>query len=283
VASPSGPPAVGSLVLRHVVLLSVLPCCRGCAPPGSPAHPPAGDTAGTKVLPRRLRQLANEAVVTEDGPHPAAKARANSAGVPASSSPAVPLACHSRRSRPVLSGQPRTTPRRLHLHRSLPTQVTTLPDLALQAGSRLVKALIGLAVPGRPIQSLVAGGPERQRRPRPDGTGASRARGGPGPCWVRTVSGTAGPRRARGVTAGMRESQVTGHSCLQPRRVRRGGAGFEPLLRHPFPLLAIEGGRRWGVGGLGRRGRRGWCWLGSWLGGLGGWRPGRWRGRGWCR
>jgi hypothetical protein len=196
-------------------------------------------TAGTKVLPRRLRQLANEAVVTEDGPHPAAKARANSAGVPASSSPAVPLACHSRRSRPVLSGQPRTTPRRLHLHRSLPTRVTTLPDLALQAGSRLVKALIGLAVPGRPIQSLVAGGPERQRRPRPDGTGASRARGGPGPCWVRTVSGTAGPRRARGVTAGMRESQVTEHSCLQPRRVRRGGAGFEPLTQQQLGLRPL--------------------------------------------
>jgi hypothetical protein len=36
------------------------------------------------------------------------------------------------------------------------SQLTAAPDLALQAGSRLVKALIGLAVPGRPIRSLVA-------------------------------------------------------------------------------------------------------------------------------
>ena len=41
--------------------------------------------------------------------------------------------------------------RDLDLHMSLPSQVTSLPDLALGAGGRLVEACIGLAVPGRPI------------------------------------------------------------------------------------------------------------------------------------
>jgi hypothetical protein len=56
------------------------------------------------------------------------------------------------------------------LRRSPFPKVTILPDLALQAGSRwsrLGSALpcpAGRSVPGR-------GGPERRRRPRPDGTG----------------------------------------------------------------------------------------------------------------
>jgi hypothetical protein len=62
--------------------------------------------------------------------------------------------------------------------RSLPSQVTSRADLALQAGgrwSRLASALpcpAGRSVPGR-------GGPERRRRPRPDGTGSTGATLGP--------------------------------------------------------------------------------------------------------
>jgi hypothetical protein len=54
------------------------------------------------------------------------------------------------------------------LRRLSSDQVTIILELALQAGSRLVEACIGLAVPGRPI-GPGRGGPERQRRPRPDG------------------------------------------------------------------------------------------------------------------
>jgi hypothetical protein len=39
----------------------------------------------------------------------------------------------------------------LDLDRSLSSQVTAAPDLALGAGGQLVEACIGLAVPGRPI------------------------------------------------------------------------------------------------------------------------------------
>jgi hypothetical protein len=77
-------------------------------------------------------------------------------------------------------------------------------------------------VPGR-------GGPERRRRRRTEGTGASRDRGHPGPRWVRAASETAGPRWAPAVTAGVPESQVTQHSPLRPRPAKQRGAGFEPL------------------------------------------------------
>jgi hypothetical protein len=58
-------------------------------------------------LPRALRALAHEAVVTEDEPHPNGQAGANHAArYPASSSTAVPQACHSQQ---VLNGPERTT------------------------------------------------------------------------------------------------------------------------------------------------------------------------------
>jgi len=64
------------------------------------------------------RALANDALVDRDGPHPAGRAGAGAAQCePSSCSPAVPPACHSQRSSPVASGQPRTTPKR---HRPVP-------------------------------------------------------------------------------------------------------------------------------------------------------------------
>jgi hypothetical protein len=49
-------------------------------------------------LPRALRTLAHEAVVTEDGPHPATKVEPSAQPNTGSSSAAMPLACHSQRS-----------------------------------------------------------------------------------------------------------------------------------------------------------------------------------------
>jgi hypothetical protein len=71
-------------------------------------------------------------------------------------------------------------------------QVSTLPDLALQAGGQ-VEACIGLAVP---IRSLVRG-PERRRRARPTGPDL-------GPCWVRGAPGLQGQTRSPAVTAAKR-------------------------------------------------------------------------------
>ena len=57
------------------------------------------------------------------------------------------------------------------LRRSQSGQVATPPDLALQAGGRLVAGFDRLAVPGRADASLVAEGPGNAVcRPRPDGT-----------------------------------------------------------------------------------------------------------------
>ena len=65
---------------------------------------------------------------------------------------------------------------------------------------------------------------------------ASQARG-PGPRWVRMASVTAGPARARAVTSGEQESQVTWHSPPRPRTPKRHGTGFEPLTRTAAPGL----------------------------------------------
>jgi hypothetical protein len=61
-------------------------------------------------------------LVTEDRPHPAVKLEPTARPCAASTSPAVPLACHSHQSRPVTCGQPRTTQRQL--------QPASLPDFA---------------------------------------------------------------------------------------------------------------------------------------------------------
>jgi hypothetical protein len=51
----------------------------------------------------------------------------------------------------------------------------------------------------------------------------------PGPCWVRTASGTAGPRRARAVNIGESASQVRCRSPSRPRPAEQHRIGFEPL------------------------------------------------------
>jgi hypothetical protein len=62
-------------------------------------------------LPRALRALAHEAVVTEDGSHLLDELGTVAATLRASSfSPAVPPACHNERSPAVSSGQSRSMP-----------------------------------------------------------------------------------------------------------------------------------------------------------------------------
>jgi hypothetical protein len=74
----------------------------------------------------------------------------------ASSSPALPLPCHSQQSRPVPSGRSRdkTTTAATCGHHHIPSQRTC----PIRLGSRrsLPRRVIDLAVPGRPIRSLVA-------------------------------------------------------------------------------------------------------------------------------
>jgi hypothetical protein len=65
-----------------------------------------------------------------------------------------------------------------------------------------------------------------------------------GPRWVRTASGTAGPRRARAVTVGDSASQVTGPSSPRPCTAQQPGAGFEshPLRPAPAPPALVRAG-----------------------------------------
>jgi hypothetical protein len=62
---------------------------------------------------------------------------------------------------------------------------------------------------------------------------------GPGPRWVRTASGTAGPGRARAVNVGESSSQVKAASPPRPRTAKHPGAGFES---HPAAAAAGPGG-----------------------------------------
>jgi hypothetical protein len=87
-------------------------------------------------LPRALRALAHEAVVTEDGLTLRSRWNQRRNRIPESSSAAVPLAAiHSGhgQSRADNHEQPRSS---LDLRRSLQPQVTILPDLALGARGR---------------------------------------------------------------------------------------------------------------------------------------------------
>jgi hypothetical protein len=54
----------------------------------------------------------------------------------------------------------------------------------------------------------------------------------PGPCWVRTASGTADPPRARAVNVGESASQVRGRPPSRPWTAKQPGAGFESHLLH---------------------------------------------------
>jgi hypothetical protein len=78
---------------------------------------------------------------------------------------------------------------------------------------------------------------------RDDGSGRAFQACGPGPRWVRTASGTADPRWARAVTAGMRELRVARPSSFPSRPPKQPGDGFEPL-RHPPGLRLPEAGQQ---------------------------------------
>jgi hypothetical protein len=77
-----------------------------------------------------------------------------------------------------------------------------------------------------------------------------------GPCWVHTISGTAGLRRARAVTLGMRESQVTRHAPFRPRPAKQPGGGFKvpPGYRDPPGSCPRGGGHRGRASPAGRAG-----------------------------
>jgi hypothetical protein len=109
----------------------------------------------------------------------------------------TPPPCRQRAIHSSLDRSPADTHGQQHsgrdLHGSPPLQVASPPDLALQAGGRLVEGLDRLAVPGRPMRSLVAGDRERRR-----------------------ASATGRDRRSR---AGVREPQLCddSHAELSPR------------------------------------------------------------------
>jgi hypothetical protein len=95
-------------------------------------------TRPTVQLPRRLQRLADEAIVTEDGPHPAVRMEPT-ARLGIGRRPRRP--CHKRaihsspdRSRADNHGQHHDV---LDLGRSRSSQVTAAPDLALGAGGRI--------------------------------------------------------------------------------------------------------------------------------------------------
>jgi hypothetical protein len=171
-------------------------------------------------LPRALRTLAHEAVVTEDEPHPRAGWGAIAARCEHRRSR---LPCHSRA---ISSGHQRY-PADTHGHskaavglgaNSLTCGGGGARNCMACKGSTLGSTLpcpAGRSVPGR-------GGPERRRRPRPDGTG-------PGPCWVRGALGPQGHERSPAAkrtrsSAGLQLSSshdASGRTRLWSRRSRR--------------------------------------------------------------
>ena len=96
--------------------------------------------------------------------------------------------------------------------------------IRMRSWPRLVSALpcpAGRSIPGR-------GGPERRRRPRPDGIGQPA-----GPCWVRMTTGTPGSRRARAVTTGRLNPQVNAPWRRRPGTPEEADGGFESHLLRP--------------------------------------------------
>jgi hypothetical protein len=147
---------------------------------GAPKHPRPDETAGYCCAASRL---ANEAVGTEDRPRPAVKAGANGA-TPCHLSPlVVPRACHSRRSWLVPGGQSRTTPRRAR-PAPFPAVAGNGPARSGSASRRSMGEALHRPCRARPADPVPGrGGPERRRRPRPDGIGKPN----PGPRWGRTA------------------------------------------------------------------------------------------------
>jgi hypothetical protein len=179
-------------------------------------------------LPRALRTLAHEAVVTEDEPHPRAGWGAIAARCEHRRSR---LPCHSRA---ISSGHQRY-PADTHGHskaavglgaNSLTCGGGGARNCMACKGSTLGSTLpcpAGRSVPGR-------GGPERRRRPRPDGTG-------PGPCWVRGALGPQGHERSPAVTSGEENPQLGRPPAQQLARCQRANQIVVPTVekgvRHP--------------------------------------------------
>jgi hypothetical protein len=116
----------------------------------------------------------------------------------------------------------------LDLRRFPSLQVITAPDLALGAGGRLVEACIGLAVPGRPIRSLVAEdrsaeGVRDQTGPAP--TGAARDLGHRDNHGHRRTMNTRSARLPTRSSTRRNSLQGPGH-----RRLRDGPANESSLL-----------------------------------------------------
>jgi hypothetical protein len=111
---------------------------------------------------------------------------------------AVPLACHSQQSCPAPSGQPGTTPRRLR-----PAPFPTF------AGGHPARSGFASRRSGRS-----AGGD-----PNPNG-----------PRWVRMTPATSGTRRARAVTRGRLNPQVSARSWHWPGQAEESDSGFESHL-----------------------------------------------------
>jgi hypothetical protein len=123
-------------------------------------------------LPRALGALANEARVTVDGPRPSPELVPS---LPGLSLDRAHRPCHYRaiHSRPDRSPADTYGQRLdgLDLRIPLPSQVRSLPDLALQARGRLVEAVIGLAVPaGRSASRSRRTGARRASATRRSGT-----------------------------------------------------------------------------------------------------------------
>jgi hypothetical protein len=131
----------------------------------------ASRAGGQSELPRRLCGLPTGGSSTRTVLTLRSRWSQRRTGVPRPSSPAVPLPCHSQQSRTVPSGQPRIRPKRLR-----PAPFSTFAaDSPVQPGfasrGSIGQGLDRLAVPGRPMRSLVARGTGNAvRRPRPDGT-----------------------------------------------------------------------------------------------------------------
>ena len=155
-----------------------------------------------RVLPSRCWRgpvaLANEAGVAGSSLTLWSNSYRHSQASGTSSSPAVPLPCHSQRSWLVSSGQSRTTPQRAR-----PAPIT------VSQGDDPARSGFASRGSGRP-----AGGD-----PNPNG-----------PRWVRMTPATSGTRRARAVTRGRLNPQVSARSWRWPVQAEESDSGFESHL-----------------------------------------------------
>jgi hypothetical protein len=131
----------------------------------------------------------------------------------------------------VPSGQPRITTKQPRPAPFPSSQVTTAPDLALGARSRLAEAVIGLAVPGRPLRAPCL---RRTRAPMASATGRDPT---PlGPRWVRGTTVAHGHQRSLTVAHGSEEPQVIARAAHAAGITQRGGSDCGSEGRGSSPL-----------------------------------------------